>query len=50
MSHQERIELIREIKELLILDYESRINSYGSLLDEETIKIMKSTLKSLVFI
>jgi hypothetical protein len=45
MTQQERTELIREIKELIKLDYEIKVNSRGSLFDDETLKLMKSVLQ-----
>jgi len=45
MTQQERTELIREIKDLIKLDYESKVNSRGSLFDDETLKLMKSVLQ-----
>jgi hypothetical protein len=47
MTQEERTQLIREIKELLQLDYQSRIASRGSMFDDETIKIMKAVLQKL---
>lgn len=47
MSQEERTQLIREIKELLQLDYDSRTSSYGAMFDDETIKIMKTVLLKL---
>jgi hypothetical protein len=45
MTHQERIELIREIKELLQMQEESRNSAQGKMFDEDTIKLMKSVLQ-----
>lgn len=47
MTQQERTDLIREIKELLKLDYESKIALNGPMFDEETIKVIKSVLQKL---
>ena len=44
MTHQERIELIREIKELLQMQEESRDSAQGNMFDEDMIKLMKSVL------
>jgi hypothetical protein len=45
MTQQQKIELIREIKELIKLDYESKVNSRGWIFDDETLKLMKSVLQ-----
>lgn len=47
MSQEERTQLIREIKELLQLDYESRTTSHGVMFDDDTIKLMKAVLQKL---
>jgi len=47
MTQEERTQLIREIKELLQLDYESRTTSHGSMFDDETIKVMQAVLQKL---
>ena len=46
MTQQKRTELIREIKELLQLDYESKKTSLHATFDEETIHLLKSVLKT----
>ena len=46
MKQEERTQLIREIKELLQLDYESR-TTHGAMFDDETIKVMKAVLQKL---
>ena len=45
MTQQERTELIKEIKELLKMDYECKVSSRGSMFDDETIKLLKSVLQ-----
>jgi hypothetical protein len=45
MTQQERTELIREIKELLKMDYESKINLRCSMFDDDTLKLVKSVLQ-----
>ena len=45
MTEQERTELIREIKELLKMDYECKVNSIGSMFDDKTIKLLKLVLQ-----
>lgn len=48
MSSKERIELIREIKELLQMDYVSRLASRGCMFDDDTITVMKQKLVKLL--
>ena len=45
MTQQERTELIREIKELLQMQEESRNTAQGRMFDDETIKAMKAVLQ-----
>jgi hypothetical protein len=45
MTQEERTQLIREIKELLQMDYESKVNSRGSMFDDDTLKLLKSVLQ-----
>ena len=48
MTQEERTALIKEIKELLLFDYDSRISSYGKIFEDDNIKLMKRTLIGLI--
>ena len=48
MTQEDRTQLIREIKELIKLDFESRTTSYGRILDDETLNKMRLVLKKML--
>lgn len=45
MTQQERTKLIKEIKELLKMDYKCKVKTKDSMFDDETIKLLKAVLQ-----
>lgn len=48
MTHQERIELIREIKEIIKMQHDSEMISHKKIFDDEFIKTLKFTLENCI--